>query len=124
LFQVMFLLHGVPIEERAVSGLTLSSFGNLAAIERAAKFELTLELVESGPGLTALLEFRRDLFDATTAARLLGQLAVLVAVLAAPDRSERRLAELPLLSESDRQQLLSWNDTAAVYTGAERCLHG
>ncbi|HEY2736799.1 MAG TPA: condensation domain-containing protein, partial [Thermoanaerobaculia bacterium] len=110
LFQVMFLLHGTPVEEREISGLTLAPFGSLAAAERAAKFDFTLELVESGPGLTTLLEFRRDLFDATTAARLLGHFAVLATALSAVP--EGRLAELPLLAEADRHQLLAeWNDT-------------
>src|SRR6185295_2293552 len=46
LFQVMFLLHGTPVEERELAGLTLAPFGSLAAAERAAKFDLTLELIE------------------------------------------------------------------------------
>ena len=108
-----FLLHGVPVEERELAGLTLAPFGSLAAAERAAKFDLTLELIENGPGLITLLEFRRDLFDSTTAARMLGHFAVLVAALAAAP--EGRLAELPLLPEGDRHQILvEWNDTQAA----------
>ncbi|HEY2738880.1 MAG TPA: AMP-binding protein, partial [Thermoanaerobaculia bacterium] len=122
LFQVMFLLHGTPVEEREISGLTLAPFGSLAAAERAAKFDLTLELVESGPGLTTLLEFRRDLFDSTTAARLLGHFAVLAAALS--EGSEGRLADLPLLAEGDRHQLLAeWNDTQAVAFPEAMLLH-
>ncbi|HEY3491519.1 MAG TPA: condensation domain-containing protein, partial [Solirubrobacterales bacterium] len=112
LFQVMFLLHGTPVEERELAGLTLAPFGSLETAERAAKFDLTLELIEGGPDLTALLEFRRDLFDPVTAVRLLGHFAALAGALAAAP--EARLAELPLLTAAERQQLLvEWNDTQA-----------
>ncbi len=112
LFQVMFLLHGTPVEERELAGLTLAPFGGLATAERAAKFDLTLELIENGPDLTVLLEFRRDLFDPVTAVRLLGHFAVLAGALAAAP--EARLAELPLLTAAERQQLVvEWNDTQA-----------
>ena len=112
LFQVMFLLHGMPLAEQKLAGLTLAPFGGPATAERAAKFDLTLELIENGPDLTAVLEFRRDLFDPATAVRLLGHFAVLAGALAAAP--EARLAELPLLTEPDRHQLLvEWNDTQA-----------
>jgi amino acid adenylation domain-containing protein len=112
LFQVMFLLHGTPFEELELAGLTLAPFSGLATAERAAKFDLTLELIESGPDLTVLLEFRRDLFDPATAVRLLGHFATLAGALAAAP--EARLAELPLLTATERQQLVvEWNDTQA-----------
>ncbi|HSF40381.1 MAG TPA: amino acid adenylation domain-containing protein [Thermoanaerobaculia bacterium] len=113
LFQVMFLLHGTPVEERELAGLTLAPFGSLATAERAAKFDLTLELIEGGPDLTVLLEFRRDLFDPVTAVRLLGHFAVLAGALAAAP--EARLAELPLLTAAERQQLIEeWSHPETV----------
>ncbi|HEX3530202.1 MAG TPA: amino acid adenylation domain-containing protein, partial [Thermoanaerobaculia bacterium] len=113
LFQVMFLLHGTPVEERELAGLTLAPFGSLATAERAAKFDLTLELIEGGPDLTVLLEFRRDLFDSETAVRLLGHFAVLAGALAAAP--EARLAELQLLTAAERQQLVEeWSRPETV----------
>ncbi|HEX9940764.1 MAG TPA: amino acid adenylation domain-containing protein, partial [Thermoanaerobaculia bacterium] len=61
-------------------------------------------------------EHSSDLFDNTTAARLLGHLeALLEAAAAAP---ERPISELPLLPEAERQQVLvEWNDSAAARPG-------
>jgi amino acid adenylation domain-containing protein len=122
LFQVMFLLHGTPVEERELAGLTLAPFGSLATAERAAKFDLTLELIESGPDLTVLLEFRRDLFDPVTAVRLLGHFAALAGALAAA--SEARLAELPLLTAAERQQLVEEWSHAETVPRLSGTLHG
>jgi amino acid adenylation domain-containing protein len=122
LFQVMFLLHGTPIEERELAGLTLAPFGGLATAERAAKFDLTLELIESGPDLAVLLEFRRDLFDPVTAVRLLGHYAALAGALAAAP--EARLAELPLLTAAERQQLVEEWSHAETVPRLSGTLHG
>ncbi len=112
LFQVMFLLHGTPVEAGELAGLTLAPFG-LATAERAAKFDLTLELIEGGPDLAVLLEYRRDLFDPATAVRLLGHFAALAGALAAAP--EARLAELPLLTAAERQQLVEeWSHPETV----------
>jgi amino acid adenylation domain-containing protein len=122
LFQVMFLLHGTPIEERELAGLTLAPFGSLATAERAAKFDLTLELIENGPDLTVLLEFRRDLFDPVTAVRLLGHFAALAGALAAAP--EARLTALPLLTAAERQQLVEEWSHAETVPRLSGTLHG
>ena len=122
LFQVMFLLHGTPVEEQELAGLTLAPFGSLATAERAAKFDLTLELIESGPDLTVLLEFRRDLFDPATAVRLLGHFAALAGALAAAP--EARLAELPLLTAAERRQLVEEWSHAETVPRLSGTLHG
>jgi amino acid adenylation domain-containing protein len=122
LFQVMFLLHGTPVEEGELAGLTLAPFGSLATAERAAKFDLTLELIEGGPDLAVLLEFRRDLFDAVTAVRLLGHFTALTGALAAAP--EARLAELPLLTAAERQQLVGEWSPAETVPRLSGTLHG
>ena len=122
LFQVMFLLHGTAVEEGRLAGLTLAPFGSLATAERAAKFDLTLELIEGGPDLTVLLEFRRDLFDPVTAVRLLGHFVALAGALAAAP--EARLAELPLLTAAERQQLVEEWSHAETVPRLSGTLHG
>jgi amino acid adenylation domain-containing protein/non-ribosomal peptide synthase protein (TIGR01720 family) len=61
--------------------------------------------------LAGTVEYATDLFDAATIDRLTACFErLLAAALAAP---ERRVFELPLLGEAERQQLLTeWNDTA------------
>ncbi|HEV7517638.1 MAG TPA: condensation domain-containing protein, partial [Thermoanaerobaculia bacterium] len=111
LFQVMCAVE-VPGPPLALPGLAVLPF---AAAGDVAMFDLHLTVVDPGgaePELHAGLAYRTDLFDRTTAARILGQLATLLA--GAVEDPGRRLFELPLLSAPERQALLAeWNDTAA-----------
>src|SRR6185369_5193535 len=60
------------------------------------------------------LEYSADLFEPATAERMAGHLSRLLA--AALETPDRRLAELPLLSPGEREQLLSeWNGTPAPF---------
>ncbi len=79
-----------------------------------AKFELSAVFGEAAEGLSGVIEYSRDLFDAPTVDRLAGQLVRLLAeALADPSRS---LLELPILSPGERHQLLfEWNDTRAPF---------
>ncbi|HEY3491922.1 MAG TPA: AMP-binding protein, partial [Solirubrobacterales bacterium] len=109
LFQVAFAL------QEAMAGPDLPGVEVTAAAEvdtGVSRFDLTL-LMERGPrGLDAIAEYSSDLFDRGTAQRMLGAFRVLVSeALAAPATP---LAELPLLAEADREQVVfGWNRTAA-----------
>src|SRR2546422_11767987 len=67
------------------------------------------------------LEYNTDLFEENTVRQLLEHFEMLLRGVAATP--ERRIAELPMLKETERQQLLvEWNDTRAGFpTG--RCIH-
>ncbi|WP_370218919.1 amino acid adenylation domain-containing protein [Kitasatospora sp. GAS1066B] len=79
-----------------------------------AKFDLTLNLVESGDGLLAALEYRTDLFEPATMERLVGHFQTLLAGVAA--RPEARLSELEMLTAAERQQIVvDWNATGGDY---------
>ncbi|MEW1749997.1 non-ribosomal peptide synthase/polyketide synthase [Streptomyces angustmyceticus] len=108
LFDVMVLLHPAPPAAPALRGITA---GTVTVPRRAATFDLSVEFVPDGDGLTGLLEYRTDLFDATTVARMAEQLVLLLGGVAAePDRP---LGELSLLSEREHRRLTTeWNDTA------------
>ncbi|MCK7622568.1 non-ribosomal peptide synthase/polyketide synthase [Streptomyces sp. RS10V-4] len=108
LFDAMVLLHPQPPAPPAVRGLAT---GTVPVPRRAATFDLSIEFVPDGDGLSGLLEYRTDLFDAATAARMADQLVRLLQGAAAePDRP---LGELPLLSERERRrQTTDWNATA------------
>jgi amino acid adenylation domain-containing protein/non-ribosomal peptide synthase protein (TIGR01720 family) len=109
LFQVVFTLQNAPAGDLAVPGV---AFRPLAAESTTAKFDLTLSLAEGGFGLAGAVEYNRDLFDAATARRMAGHLAVLLERLADPSAGLLAVAELPLLTAAERQELLDWNDTA------------
>jgi amino acid adenylation domain-containing protein len=102
LFQVMLLLDDAPEAALELPGVRLRRF----ALERTTTlFDLTLVLRGSGEDLSAALEIDRDLFDPTTAARLLRHLAHLAAD--AADRPDAPLGSLALLARPERHQVLA-----------------
>ncbi|MEV0691702.1 non-ribosomal peptide synthase/polyketide synthase [Streptomyces sp. NPDC050388] len=108
LFDVMVLLHPAPPAAPDPHGLATAP---VAVPRRAATFDLSVEFVPDGDGLTGLLEYRTDLFDAATAERMADQLLrTLDGAAAEPDRP---LGALPLLSpRQTRQVTRDWNATA------------
>jgi amino acid adenylation domain-containing protein len=110
---------GMPGSRLRLGGAVLSS---LEFPPAGAPFALSLMAAEVGRGLGASLQFNTDLFDRATALRMSGHLRRLLE--AAARDPERRLSELPLLSPAESHQVLrEWNDAAAAYPGAGRCLH-
>ncbi|HLE84682.1 MAG TPA: amino acid adenylation domain-containing protein, partial [Thermoanaerobaculia bacterium] len=112
LFQVMLVVQNAAGRPPGLPGLEVEPFEVAPA---TAKFDLTLALSESGfeagGGLRGELEYNRDLFDPTTAARFGEALGILLE--GATSRPEVRVSELPLLPAAARHQLLhEWNDTA------------
>ena len=105
LFQVMFVLQNAPLPISSGAGLDLEI---LDATSGTAKFDLTLFATETGAGLTLLMEYATDLFDAATIDRMLGHLRTLLeSIVAAPDRS---VGSLPMMSEAERRALLGRHD--------------
>jgi amino acid adenylation domain-containing protein len=110
LFQVAFVLEPPVLAPDPTWSLTLME-AKLGDALAAAKFDLHLELDERPEGhLSGRLLYNTDLFDRETARRLAQAFQVLVAAVGAD--AERRISELPVLSDSQRQQLLvDWNAT-------------
>ncbi len=85
-----------------------------------AKFDLELTVVDEPGTLEAVLAYRGALFEAETAARMVGHLETVLEAMAAEPR--RRLSELSLLRGAERAQVLeAWNPTAADLPQA--CVH-
>ena len=116
-FQVVFALQNTPQRSRGLPGLKLEPF---AADAVAAKFDLELAMTEEQGGLAATLVYATDLFDAETMARLAEHFVRLLQGIAA--NPDGRLSELNLLSTAERQQLVAWSGSSAVYA-QDRCLH-
>ncbi len=88
----------------------------LAHGPEAAKFELSLGLVQDAEEIAGGIVYRTDLFEDATAERMAGHLeAVLEALSAGPGR---RLSELSLLRESERAQLLASSAATAEHPRA------
>ncbi|HSL81515.1 MAG TPA: amino acid adenylation domain-containing protein, partial [Thermoanaerobaculia bacterium] len=108
LFQVMLILQNAPGGPRDLAGLVAEPWTPELP---AARLDLTLALAEAEGGLRGEIEYDRDLFDPSTAARLAGALRTLLED--AVRGPARRFSELGLLGPAERHQLLvEWNDTA------------
>ena len=109
LFQVMFVLQNAPLQMPALPGGQLQ-IGEIAAHSGASKFDLTLFATETNEGLSLVVEYNTDLFDAATIQRLLGHYEVLLDGIAAD--ADQNLSRLPLLTAAEQHQLfIEWNDT-------------
>jgi amino acid adenylation domain-containing protein len=118
LFQVWFALQNAPRTTFSLPGLKLKS---MDVHNGTSKFDLGLFVVEKPEGLSCMVEYSTDLFDDATIERFLGHLQVLLgSIVANPDC---RIADLPLLTLPERQQILTeWNSTGREFP-RERSLH-
>jgi amino acid adenylation domain-containing protein/thioester reductase-like protein len=118
LFQVMFIWQNNEGGALSLPGLELAP---LRAPWTVSKFDLTLAMREAGDTIIGSLEYATALFDAPTIERYLGYLRALLAGMVAGD--ERRVENVPLLSEAQREQVVvEWNATNAPYP-AQACVH-
>ncbi|MHC5747095.1 MAG: amino acid adenylation domain-containing protein [Nostoc sp.] len=118
LFQVMFTLQEDTKKDLVLPGLTLKWLQNYS---KTAKFDLTLYIVDAKSELSGWWEYNTDLFDAVTIERMTEHFTnLLEGIVSYP---EKRLSDLPLLTESECQTLLvKWNDTATNYP-QNKCIH-
>ena len=119
LFQVMFVLQNASRGAVRFPGLWISS-------ERAAgetsQFDLTLTMFDRKGGLQGFMDYRTELFDATTVARWSKQFEALLQGAVAD--VNRPLSQLSALSPAERHELcLEWNDTAQILSKDNLCLH-
>ncbi len=115
LFDVALAQESPPVP-RESAGLRIEPF---AVPTGTAKFDLTLFATRfstaAGDGTRLALEHSLDLFDRTTARRLLACLATLLAGAVADPA--RRLSALPLLADAERFQLLvEWGEGSPAAT--------
>ncbi|MEH2411063.1 condensation domain-containing protein [Nostoc sp.] len=102
LFQVMFILQNTPIPTIELPGLTLRP---LEADSGTSKFDLKLSIWESPEGFNGSLEYKTDLFDATTIARMISHLEILLwYIVKQPDIRVNELAKV--LAKADREKQL------------------
>ena len=101
LFQAMLVLQNAPLPMPAGTDLELEV---LDAMSGTAKFDLTLFATEDAQGMTLLMEYATDLFDAATIDRMLGHLKTLLeSVVASPDLS---VGSLPMMTDVEQRALL------------------
>ncbi|MGA9767772.1 MAG: amino acid adenylation domain-containing protein, partial [Blastocatellia bacterium] len=132
LFQVMFVLHKVPLlDEHGLSSFALGEGGakmQLGSLslesqpsqQRIAQFDLTLAMAEGEGGLAGSLEYNTDLFDASTISRMIENFKCLLgAVVTDPGQ---QVSHLQLLTESEQRLLMGWNHIQTNYPD-DQCIH-
>ncbi len=118
LFQVMFVLQNAPEYLLELPGIKLSPF---SPETNTAKFDLTLFLTRTNEGLLGSWEYATDLFNAETITRMTAHLKTLLSAIVA--EPQQKVAQIPLLTEIERHQLLvEWNKTAVEYP-QYKCIH-
>ncbi|MDF5726912.1 MAG: amino acid adenylation domain-containing protein, partial [Rhizonema sp. PD38] len=130
LFQVMFSFHDSPMPDLSLPGLDISLHEPIS--NKSAKFDLDFlviprleQCVQNGSrtrakGITLVLEYNSDLFDAATIQQMLDQYQnLLYNIVANP---EQNLGELPLLTQEQQQSLVTWNSNHIEYPERE-CIH-
>jgi amino acid adenylation domain-containing protein/non-ribosomal peptide synthase protein (TIGR01720 family) len=124
LAQRMADAHLLEKECESSDGLALFAYRPADAkwdVTLPAACDLGLIVSETDGGWDVCLEFNADLYEPETVARMAGHWQGLLLGLA--EEPERKTADLPLLSEAERHQLLvEWNDTM-VDDGCTLALH-
>jgi len=117
LLQTMFDFQPNSLLSQQVAALTILP---LELDQMEGQFDLTLSM-SVGETLTGAFRYSTDLFEPETITRLAGHFqTLLAAIVANPDQS---IATLPMLTETERQQILiEWNDTATDYQ-RDKCIH-
>ncbi len=122
LFQVMFALQNAPLNALELPDLKAQY---LAVENQRIKFDLSLVLeeieTEKGSYLEGFWEYDSDLFTAERITRMVGHFQTLLKGIVA--NPQQTIGELPLLTESEKQQLLvEWNQTQTSYPD-HYCIH-
>ncbi|MEA5601256.1 non-ribosomal peptide synthetase [Nostoc sp. UHCC 0252] len=130
LFQVMFSFHDSAMPDLSLPGLDISLHEPIS--NKSAKFDLDFlviprfeQSVQNGAkrgakGITLVLEYNSDLFDAATIQQMLEQYQKLLKGIVA--NPEQRISELPLLTQTQQQLLVEWNQTHREYSSI-KCVH-
>ncbi|WP_372422067.1 non-ribosomal peptide synthetase [Salinarimonas chemoclinalis] len=120
LFETLLSFQNYPLDEahtESWEGIRLTDYGWTGP----TNYPLAIRAFPGREIMLVLTHYRHRLDDAIADA-MLEQLATLVVALA--EGAERRLHEIPVLSEAQRETILrGWNDTARAYD-IERTLHG
>ncbi|BAZ50358.1 amino acid adenylation [Nostoc sp. NIES-4103] len=118
IFQIMFALGNNPMVDFKLPGLNASFLD----IERqAATFDLSVSLQVDAEELRGNFEYNTNIFSADTIRQMVEHFQILLAGVV--DNPDQHLANLPLLSATEKHQLLvEWNNTEVEYP-LNQCIH-
>jgi non-ribosomal peptide synthetase component F len=99
-----------------MDGLKVES---LLAETETSKFDLTLILTDAGDDIWLEMEYNTDIFDDARIVRMVGHYQTLLEAVA--DDPDRRLAELPMLTDTEHQQLLCNSEARRAAVATQIC---
>ena len=118
LTQIVFTVQNAPIGNLELPGLSLESF---QAKNVTSKFDMVVDVLDIERGVSVEMQYNTDLFNDSTILRMVRHLEVLLQAIV--ERPTASVAELSLLTEAERRQLLlEWNETTAEYP-LSSCIH-
>ena len=117
-FQVMFAWQNTEQSALDLGGLQVTPLGVDYAV---AKFDLTLELMESGGCIGGSLQYATSLFERETVQRYVTYLARLFSEMVVGEDED--ITQIAVMPPAERHQVLvEWNATDRAYP-SDRCVH-
>lgn len=118
LFQAMLVLNRMQPRDGFSAGLRLEQI-ELESV--TAVVDVSISFTESDDELRATIRYASDLFDRATVQRMAGNLIACLEAMAAHDSTE--VSRLPLLTESERTELLGYGNNVKGDDGIHKCVH-
>ncbi|PZE20566.1 non-ribosomal peptide synthetase [Paenibacillus xerothermodurans] len=118
LFNVMFNMQNMNTPQMRLGELSLSDYPMRPL---AAKYDLTLEALESNNEIRLSFDYATARFSADTMRRWSGYLVQLVA--AAVTNPDATVSEMDMLSAGERRQLLEESRATGVNYATDQCIH-
>lgn len=110
LFQVSFSLQSYHAGTLVLADLILTP---IDIDTHTSKFEIALALAETEHGLSGVIQYNTDIFDASTIERMASNFTALLARLA--EDADHPVLYRPMLTETEAQKILGeWNDKHTV----------
>lgn len=107
LFEVVLTMQDTVSAAASLGSVAIEPF----SVEfGATKFDITLLVAERGNELALTAQYRSDLFAPDTMRRFLGH--VMQVLESAMQNSAVPIADIPMLTAAEREQLAAWNQTA------------
>jgi amino acid adenylation domain-containing protein/thioester reductase-like protein len=119
LFESIVVFENYPVDTAVLEGNKNFSLSNFRWIEQT-NYPLTV-LVSPGEQLSLRVMYDASRFEDETISRMLGHFVTMLEGIAT--NPQQRISQLPMLTESEQQQLLvDWNDTQIDYP-QDKCIH-
>lgn len=118
LFQVMFAWQNMPKETLNFGDITITS---LNFEHNITQFDLDLTLTETEDYINGYIKYNTNLFNSERIHRMVEHFHILLQAIV--ENPEQKISQLPLLSESEKSQLLvDWNPPEN-YENINKCIH-